>query len=133
MHAFAQPRQAARAYARVDLSSNAMSASPHQLVTLLFDGAQAALRKAGQAIAVGDAQARGTALSKAIDIIERGLRAGLDLDQGGELAVQLDLLYDYMTRRLLIANLKADGAAVAEVERLMGGIASSWKEIGSEV
>lgn len=132
MHNQAQARrQAASAYARVGLASNAMSASPHQLITLLFDAARAALRKAGFALSAGDVAARGSALTRAIDIIERGLRAALDLDRGGALAQQLDALYAYMTRRLLVANLHADGQAIAEVERLLGDLADSWQQIGS--
>lgn len=123
-------QQAARAYADVGLTSKAMSASPHQLIVMLFDGALAALRKAGFALAAGDVAARGNALSKAIDIIERGLRDALDLERGGELAERLDSLYDYMVRRLIHANLRGDGEAIAEVERLLDDIASAWKQIG---
>lgn len=125
-----QTRQAAQAYANVGLQSSAISASPHQLIVMLFDGAHAALRKAGYALEAGDIAARGTALSKAIDIIERGLRAALDPDRGGDLAVQLDSLYDYMVRRLLHANRHGDAAAIGEVEHLLGEIASAWKQIG---
>ena len=123
-------QQAARAYADVGLTSKAMSASPHQLIVMLFDGALAALRKAGFALAAGDVPARGKALSKAIDIIERGLRDALDMERGGELAERLDSLYDYMVRRLIHANLRGDGEAIAEVERLLDDIASAWKQIG---
>lgn len=125
-----QTRQAAQAYASVGLQSGAMSASPHQLIVMLFDGAQAALRKAGYALAAGDVSARGMALSKAIDIIERGLRAALDMERGGDLAERLDSLYDYMVRRLMHANLKNDAEAIQEVERLLEDIASAWKQIG---
>ncbi|HET7313525.1 flagellar export chaperone FliS [Salinisphaera sp.] len=125
-----QTRQAAQAYANVGLTSGVTSASPHQLVVMLFDGAQAALRKAGFALSAGDVPARGVALSKAIDIIERGLRAALDIERGGELAERLDALYDYMIRRLMQANLRGDGEAIAEVENLLDDIASAWKQIG---
>ncbi|WP_423821858.1 flagellar export chaperone FliS [Salinisphaera sp. SPP-AMP-43] len=125
-----QTRQAAQAYASVGLQSGAMSATPHQLIVMLFDGAQGALRKAGYALAAGDVSARGMALSKAIDIIERGLRAALDMERGGELAERLDSLYDYMVRRLMHANLRNDAEAVQEVERLLDDIASAWKQIG---
>lgn len=123
-------RQAAHAYASVGLASSAMSATPHQLLVMLFDGAQAALRKAGFALTAGDVAGRGAALSKAIDIIERGLRAALDIERGGELAERLDALYDYMIRRLMQANLRADARAIAEVEQLLDDIASAWKQIG---
>ncbi|RJS95195.1 flagellar export chaperone FliS [Salinisphaera sp. Q1T1-3] len=123
-------QQAARAYANVGLSSGAMSASPHQLIVMLFDGAQGALRKAEYALSVGDVGGRGSALSKAIDIIERGLRAALDMERGGTLAERLDALYDYMIRRLMQANLRGDAEAISEVARLLEEIGSAWKQIG---
>lgn len=123
-------QSAARAYASIGIESQALGASPHQLIVMLFDGAQAALRKAGHALASGDVAARGRALSKAIDILEKGLRAALDTDRGGPLALRLDALYDYMTRRLLQANLYADRDAIDEVSSLLEDIASAWKQIG---
>ena len=67
------------------------------------------------------------ALSKAINIITNGLRAGLNHEAGGEIAANLDDLYDYMTRRLLQANLHNDIDAIEEVERLLTNIADAWK------
>ncbi|MDA3921251.1 MAG: flagellar export chaperone FliS [Salinisphaera sp.] len=125
-----QARQAASAYEHLGLQSAALSASQHQLITMLFDGAATAMRKARVLDSAGDVPARGTALSKAIDIIERGLRAALDFERGGELAVQLDSLYDYMIRRLMLANLRSDMGMVSEVEQLLDNVASAWKQIG---
>ena len=91
--------QAARAYADVGLTSKAMSASPHQLIVMLFDGALAALRKAGFALAAGDVPARGMALSKAIDIIDR--EVGLVMAQLGApdiAALGEEFLYKPMPR-----------------------------------
>jgi flagellar protein FliS len=125
-------RQAAQAYTNVGLESNAMSASPQQLIGMLFEGAQGALRKASHALERGDIPQRGQALSKAIDIIERGLRASLNTEKGGELAAHLDSLYDYMIRRLMRANLKGDGEAITEVSRLLDEIGTAWKQIGRQ-
>jgi len=127
MHA----RQAAKAYAHVGLQTGAMSASPHQLIVMLFDGAHAALKKSQWAIAQNDLATKGIALSKAIDIIERGLRAALDFKQGGEIAERLDGLYDYMVRTLMRANLHNDAALVLEVDTLLNDIGSAWKQIGA--
>ena len=119
-----------QAYAQVGVESAVMSASPHQLVVLLFDGALSAMKKAAILMEQGDIPGKGLALSKAINIITNGLRAGLNHDAGGEIAANLDGLYDYMTRRLLHANLHNDAAAIEEVERLLANIADAWKEIG---
>ena len=119
-----------QAYAQVGVESAAMSASPPQLVVLLFDGALSAMKKATILMEQGDIPGKGQALSKAINIINNGLRAGLNHEAGGEIAGNLDDLYEYMTRRLLQANLNNDLAAIEEVERLLTNIADAWKEIG---
>ncbi|WP_312454478.1 flagellar export chaperone FliS [Pseudescherichia sp.] len=119
-----------QAYAQVGVESAVLSASPHQLVVLLFDGALSAMKKAAILIDQGDISGKGQALSKAINIITNGLRAGLNHDVGGDLAANLDSLYDYMTRRLLQANLHNDLAAIDEVATLLTNIADAWKEIG---
>ena len=118
-----------KAYAQVSVESGVMSASPHQLIEMLFDGANSALVRARLFLAQGDIAAKGEALSKAINIIDNGLKAGLDLENGGEIADHLSSLYDYMIRRLLLANLRNDSQAIEEVEGLLGNIAEAWKQI----
>lgn len=73
----------------------------------------------------GEIVAKGEALSKAINIIDNGLKAGLDEEKGGELARNLSSLYDYMIRRLLQANVRNDVQAIEEVEGLLGNIADA--------
>ncbi|MBU4680937.1 flagellar export chaperone FliS [Cedecea davisae] len=119
-----------QAYQQVGLESAVMSASPHQLVVLLFDGALSALVRARLFLEQGQMAPKGEALSKAINIIDNGLKAGLDMEIGGELPVNLANLYDYMVRRLLHANLRNDIDAISEVERLLANIADAWKQIG---
>ncbi|MBS1207526.1 MAG: fliS [Proteobacteria bacterium] len=119
-----------QAYAQVGVESAVLSASPHQLVVLLFDGALSAMKKAAILIEQGDIPGKGRALSHAINIITNGLRAGLNHETGGEISANLDSLYDYMTRRLLQANLHNDLSAIDEVSKLLSNIADAWKEIG---
>lgn len=119
-----------QAYAQVGVESAVLSASPHQLVVLLFDGALSAMKKAAILIEQGDIPGKGRALSQAINIITNGLRAGLNHEAGGEISANLDSLYDYMTRRLLQANLHNDLSAIDEVSTLLSNIADAWKEIG---
>ncbi|QDY42272.1 flagellar export chaperone FliS [Candidatus Pantoea soli] len=119
-----------QAYAQVGVESAVLSASPHQLVVLLFDGALSAMKKATILMEQGDIPGKGQALSKAINIITNGLRAGLNHEAGGDIAANLDNLYEYMTRRLLEANLRNDPEAIAEVDRLLSNIADAWKQIG---
>lgn len=119
-----------QAYAQVGVESAVLSASPHQLVMLLFDGALSAMKKAIILIEQGDIPGKGQAISKAINIISNGLQSGLNHEIGGDLAANLDSLYDYMTRRLLQANLHNDINAINEVVELLNNIADAWKEIG---
>lgn len=121
----------ALSYQKVGLESAVMSASPHQLIVMLFDGAHSALVRARLFLEQGDLVAKGEALSRAISIIDNGLKAGLDMDVEGELPQNMASLYDYMVRRLLLANLHNDVEGIIEVEGLLNNIADAWKQIGS--
>lgn len=123
-------RNGSQAYAQVGLESSVMSASPHQLIVLLFDGARSALVRARILLQQNDIVGKGYALSKAIDIITNGLKAGLDIEKGGELAENLAALYDYMVQRLMIANLHNDAKVIDEVETLLNSISDAWRQIG---
>lgn len=127
-------RSGAGAYARVGVESSAMSASPHQLIVMLFDGAKAAIGMARHHMGQGDIQARGNAISKAISIVDNGLRASLDANaagpEGAKLVENLGALYAYIVQRLLQANLRNDTAALDEADTLLESIASAWREIG---
>ncbi len=88
------------------------------------------MKKAAILIEQGDIPGKGNALSKAINIITNGLRAGLNHEVGGKISANLDDLYEYMTRRLLQTNLNNDLEAITEVEGLLNNIADAWKQIG---
>ncbi|GAA6693767.1 flagellar export chaperone FliS [Escherichia coli] len=117
-----------QAYAQIGVESAVMSASQQQLVTMLFDGVLSALVRARLFMQDNDQQGKGVSLSKAINIIENGLRVSLDEESKDELTQNLIALYSYMVRRLLQANLRNDVSAVEEVETLMRNIADAWKE-----
>lgn len=123
----------AAAYKTVGVESSIASASPHQLILLLFEGAQAAMSMARGEMSRGNIPAKGKAISRAIDIIENGLKASLNLEVGSDLPEKLEALYDYMVLRLLHANLKNDPAALEEVSSLLGEIQSAWITIRDQV
>ena len=118
-----------KAYAKIGVESAVMSATQQQLVMMLFDGALSALIRARLFMQDGNIEGKGSSISKAINIIEAGLKEGLAENRGDELADNLLDLYNYMTRRLLHANLHNDVAAVEEVEGLLRNIADAWKEV----
>ena len=126
-------RTGAGAYARLGVETSVMSASPHQLITMLFDGAKTAIGMARHHMAAGDTEAKGNAISKAIGIVDNGLKAGLDAqaagEAGAELVGNLSALYDYVVQQLFRANLHNDVRALDEADRLLENIASAWREI----
>jgi len=130
---FGSMRTGANAYANVGLETGIAAASSHKLIVMLYDGALVALLGAKTNIAAGNIAAKGSAISKAIAIIDNGLRASLDKEAGGEIAVNLDSLYDYMSRRLLHANLKSDVPAIVEVHRLLSDLREAWVSIDDKV
>ena len=126
-------RTGAGAYARLGVETSVMSASPHQLITMLFDGAKTAIGMACHHMAAGETQAKGNAISKAIGIVDNGLKAALDADAAGEAGAELvgnlSALYDYVVQQLFRANLHNDVRALDEADRLLENIASAWREI----
>lgn len=120
--------RAVAAYARTEVETGIESARPEQLIIMLYDGALKAIYKAKADMMRDDAAAKGSAISKAIAIIEDGLRGALDL-RVGEIATNLDALYEYMSNKLLVANLKNDQAALDEVAKLLGDLKSAWEEL----
>lgn len=112
-------------YKSVDLRSAVETASPHQLITLLYDGALGALARAKGCIERDDLELRTQQLNKASSII-LALQDFLDHERGGEIAENLDALYDYMVRGILEANRNDDAEKVQEVMNLLLEIKSGW-------
>lgn len=121
----------ANAYSRVSVETGVVAASPHKLIVMLFDGAMAAVSNALSNMKTGNIPAKGQAISKAIMIIENGLRASLDKTAGGGIAENLDALYEYMVNRLLQANLKNQPAMLDEVYGLLKDLKEAWESINS--
>lgn len=126
-------RHAKQAYQQVDLESEITNATPYQLIQILFKGALSALKRGEIFMQQGKVAEKGKEISKAIDIIDTGLKQSLNYDAGGELAENLASLYEYMTMQLLRANLENNVAYVQEVYQLLSDIASAWQQIGANV
>ncbi|HOY00469.1 flagellar export chaperone FliS [Zoogloea sp.] len=124
-------RRAASVYAEVGVETGVSTADPHKLILMLFEGALLQIGTAGIAMDNKDIPTKGTATSKAIEIITNGLKVSLDYEAGGELAERLGALYDYMTQRLLYANLNNSRPALDEVARLLNELKGAWEEIGT--
>ena len=120
------------AYQRTGVETGVDSADPHKLVLMLFEGAQQALAKAKLHIQHNEVAAKGEMISKAIMIIDHGLKASLDINAGGDMASQLFSLYEYMTNRLLTANLQNDVQIINEVNGLLSELHGAWITIGQK-
>ncbi len=124
-------RHQAGAYKQVHVSTGVESATPHGLVTMLFDGLLAALAEARGAMQAGQIEAKGRAIGRALGIVDEGLNASLNLADGGSLAADLRNLYNYITMRLTHANLRNDAAALEECARLIEPVRSAWAGIAA--
>ncbi|PKO64455.1 MAG: flagellar export chaperone FliS [Betaproteobacteria bacterium HGW-Betaproteobacteria-16] len=123
--------RAASAYKTVAAATSVQGADPHQLVNLLFDALLQAMNQARGALERGDMETKAKALSKAVRILEEGLRGGLNLQEGGELAQRLQAVYSYSVQRLTLANMRNEDALISEVTSLIEPVAQSWKDIRS--
>lgn len=119
---------ALKQYKSVDLRAAVEMASPQELITLLFDGALSALAKAKGSMERNDISGRTSQINKANDII-LGLKDFLDHEQGGEVAANLDALYDYMVRTLVQANRANDLDKVQEVMGLLLEVKGGWAQM----
>ncbi|MCP1403734.1 flagellar protein FliS [Achromobacter insolitus] len=116
-----------RSYAEIGLETQILGASPERLISLLYMGARAAIGQARLHLQEGRITERGAAISKAIKIVDEGLKTGLNMEAGGEIAANLARLYDYIVRTLLMANLKADPEALETADRLLADLAEAWQ------
>lgn len=124
--------RSAAAYKRASIEASVDMADPHQLVNLLFEALQRALGSAKLSMQAGDVPGKCKQISNAISILEEGLKAPLDLEKGGDIAKNLNDLYEYCVHRLVMANARNDQAALDEVSRLIEPVASGWKQIKGE-
>lgn len=121
-------RHSANAYSNIGLETQVLSASPERLITLLFEGALSAIAKARLHLQMGNIAERGMAISKAIDIVDSGLKHSVDTETGGELANNLIATYEVVLYNLMQANLHADEGKLALAETLLKEIGSAWRE-----
>lgn len=120
-------------YRHVGTETAVAQASPHQLVMLLFDGAIAAVLQARHALATGDMDTKRATITKAMRIVDEGLKAALETHGDPALADNLGALYDHMVQLLFKANLRNADEPLAEVAQLLGDLRSTWAEIAPKL
>jgi len=120
------------AYRSVSVHGGIDNADPHRLVQMLLDAWAGRLSTARGCMERGETARKAQLLHSCVTLVAE-LRGSLNLARGGDLAQNLDSLYDYMTRRLLQANVQSDVAIVIEVSGLLNEIRGAWVAIGPEV
>ena len=115
-------------YRKVNLHGNLSEASPHQVVQVMLDSVLGRIAEATGHLERGEVAAKGEKISKALGIIE-ALMLGLDKERGGELALNLERLYDYASRTLLRAHLENRSDLLKEVTSLVREIKLGWDGI----
>jgi flagellar secretion chaperone FliS len=104
------------------------TASPLQLVVMLYDAAICCAQEARQQLERKDISARSQSINKCITIITE-LQSCLNLKAGGEIASSLNRLYDYMKRRVFRATIDQSSEPLLEVENLLDNLRSAWVEL----
>jgi flagellar protein FliS len=112
-------------YRAVGVHGGVSAASPHQLITLLLNGALDFIAAGKGFMERGNLAGKGEKIGRAIAIVD-SLRAALDHGQGGPIAANLASLYDYMEQRLLLANLESRPEILDEVTALLREIKLGW-------
>lgn len=117
-----------KAYTDTRASSSVAGASPHKLITLLFEACQEKLSVAKGAMQRGETKTKAEAIKRSLDIIVR-LQATLDFDKGGQIATKLDDLYTFCTNHLALANAINDVSKIDDVYRVIAELKAGWLEI----
>ncbi|TAN70612.1 MAG: flagellar export chaperone FliS [Methylobacter sp.] len=116
---------AIKQYQQVSVNSSVMGASPHRLVQMLMEGALERIALAKESMKRNEIAMKGQNIGRAINIVG-GLQGSLNKEAGGEIAENLNNLYDYMINRLLVANSQNDESILDEVSSLMIEIKMGW-------
>lgn len=122
----------ANMYRSIGVNTGVDAADPHRLIAMLYEGFMDAVAQARGALKVGDIERKCRAISRASSIVDEGLRAVLNIEAGGELALQLNDLYAYVTLRLTQANLRNDEQALEECARLIQPLRDAWTAIAPQ-
>jgi flagellar protein FliS len=121
-----------QSYRNMTAYGNLADASPHRVVQVMLDAALSRVAEASGHLERGETAAKGEKIGKALGIIE-ALLLSLDKERGGELAGNLERLYDYAARTLLKANLENRSDLLKEVSSLLREIKLGWDGIGAHV
>jgi len=118
----------AKEYSQVSLQTEVLEADPHKLIQLLLEGALTRLAAAKIFIEQDNIEKKNVKLGQVVEIL-CSLQESLDHERGGDISVNLERLYDYMTRRLFDANRLNDTDIINEVMGLLLEVKAGWEGI----
>ncbi|CAM4227715.1 flagellar export chaperone FliS [Vibrio astriarenae] len=124
-------RGSLQAYKKVSVDSQLSAASPHKIVQMLMAGAVERLIQGKAAMLQGNVSVKGERFGKALDIII-SLRSCLSMNDGGDIAQNLDQLYDFMINQISSANISNDPQPIDDVVEILREIKSAWDQIPAE-
>ncbi len=124
-------RGSLQAYKKVSVDSQLSAASPHKIIQMLMAGAIERLIQGKAAMQQGNIATKGERLGKALDIVI-ALRSCLSMDDGGEIAKNLDQLYEFMIAQITVANQSNEPKPIDDVVDIIREIKSAWDQIPSE-
>ncbi|MFC1234343.1 flagellar export chaperone FliS [Vibrio sp. F74] len=124
-------RGSLQAYKKVSVDSQLSAASPHKVIQMLMAGAIERLVQGKAAMAQGNIAVKGERLGKALDIVI-SLRTCLSMDEGGDVAQNLDQLYEFMITQIALANVESNPKAIDDVVDILREIKSAWDQIPNE-
>lgn len=113
-------------YTKVYQKAAVSTLDQKKMIVLLYDGAIKFLSIAANKMNGGDAYEAHTNLIRGKSIVAE-LLASLDMDAGGEIALNLQRLYAYMFNTLIDANLQRDVTRIQEVIELLKELREAWK------
>ena len=120
------------AYSAASTHGGVAAADPHKLILMLLDGALERISTARGCIERSEFEEKAQLLHRTVSILGE-LQASLDQKVGGAVAENLAQLYDYMSRRLLLGNVRNDVKALDEVSKLLHTVRDAWAGIPAEV
>ena len=120
--------RSASTYRALSVQTGVVDASPHRLIEMLLDGALDSITRARMALKQRDIQVRVSAITRALRIVDEGLKGALD-PAGGEITDNLRQLYAYVTVLLTAANNEASDEKLVEAANLIETIRDGWRGI----
>ena len=127
---YTAPQSGVSAYRDVR-AGGAHGASPHGVVLMMLDGALMRVAAARGHIERGEVSAKAESLSRALAIVE-ALRLALDHERGGDIADNLENLYEYVSLRITQGNLHSSVQPLAEAAALLGEVRLAWAAIAPD-